>query len=199
MASNNVMQATLVARLGAIDGATEVTLWSKTVDMDANPNQLQQVQFPASLLSPGTWFVMLVMSVVQGPGIGNVEEIPALLPGTTTPLTLNIAAPTTGGSETPAPFPVVHWTAAIAAYAKSSGWIQYLYFGPLPAGISVIYQLKPQGVAWDDSSWIPAVGTGDPNNSYGPIVPHFYTGVKTLYAQCLQTGYTPSPVCHWNF
>lgn len=165
----NIVAATLTG----IVGNQQVTLWSQTY----NSAQSQVVTVQFQLPSAGMWN----LSVNARCDDGTQTNQPLTLVGSTTPVTMQITGPI-------APSPIID------AYNQSGLTISGLKFGPLPTGLTVLYQVVAYGSSYG-STWSTAAYLG--SGIYG-TVPTF-TEEKYLYAKCQQTGATDSPVQVWAF
>ncbi len=157
-------------------GEQETVLWASSFDKTAQLNKTVEFQ-----LGVGLWRMALIVADAAG----NSTTLPLTLVGSTTEETLNVDAPATTTTQTP----------PLGPFAVFVGYICLARFGPLPAGLTVKYQLQNRGVAYNGAAWVVAASLG---GGYYGYVPNFPALTKTLYAYCHKAGQTDSKVVHWN-
>ncbi|HLX68851.1 MAG TPA: hypothetical protein VKV04_04405 [Verrucomicrobiae bacterium] len=168
----NIVAATLTATLGT----QQLTLWSQTFNSPVPDPVSVQFQLPAGLWS---------LSVNVRCDDGTQTDAPLTLVGSATAVTVQVNAP----SPPTAPSPIID------TYNQSGSTISDLKFGPLPTGLTVLYQTVTYGAAYNPSGWHTASSLG--GGIYG-TVPNF-TKPKYLYAKCQQSGVADSPVTLFAF
>lgn len=171
----------VAASLTGMIGEQQVTLWSQTYD----PSTQQNAAVAFQLTTPGLWSLSLNVRCDDGTQI----NAPLALVGSTTPVQMQVNTVST----TYAPTPIL----VDGDYRRVGQFVTALKFGPLPTGLTVLYQLQPRGTAYNPSGWSTASTTSGGGTFYG-TVPNFVKGNKTLYAKCQKSGSTDSPIVSWN-
>lgn len=191
------------ASLIAAMGSREYVLWSNNFQKSYVQSAVAKFTFPVI----GSWFVYLSVSDSDG----NRTKIPI----TTTKIPINIAA--AGTCPTPVLYdysvsndnPYYGYAALGAILAASTGTqlVTAVTFGWLPTGLTVKYQIQPNGTGWSAGAWQTATpgATSGGNQQYvasqasqvgTPFV--FVPGQYKLFAKCTKTGQTDSEVVSFD-